>query len=49
MRGPIKPVVPAKALKYAKKLYDLVKDRDDLTDITKQEVREVIEFFEKRL
>jgi len=49
MRGPVKPIVPAKALKYANKLNDLIKDRTDLNDITKQEVREVIEFFEKRV
>ena len=49
MRGPVKPVVPAKALQYANKLYALVKDRTDLNDITKQEIREVIDFFEKRL
>jgi len=49
MRGPVKPIVPAKALKYANKLNDLIKDSTDLNDITKQEVREVIEFFEKRV
>ena len=49
MRGPIRPVVPAKALKYANKLYDLVKDNPDVSDITKQECREVIAFFEQRL
>ena len=47
-RGLVKPVVPAKALKYANKLFEAIKDRDDVNDITKQEVREVIEFFEKR-
>ena len=49
MRGPVKPVVPAKALQYAQKLYTEAIKRDDFTDIAKQEVREVIEFFEKRL
>ena len=49
MRGPINPVVPAKALRYANKLYALVKDNPDVSDITKQECREVIEFFEKRI
>ena len=49
LRGPIKAVVPAKALNYANKLYALIKDRENVNDITKQEVREVIEFFEKRV
>jgi predicted TIM-barrel fold metal-dependent hydrolase len=49
MRGPVKPVVPAKALKYANKLNDLIKGMDNVNDITKQECREVIEFFEKRV
>ena len=49
LRGPVKPVVPAKALKYANRLYAEVRDRTDVDDISKQEIREVIEFFEKRL
>ena len=49
MRGPVKPVVPAKALNYANKLYALFKDSEDVPDITKQECREVIEFFEKKV
>ena len=49
LRGPIKAVVPAKALKYANRLYAEVKDRTDVDDISKQEIREVITFFEKRL
>jgi predicted TIM-barrel fold metal-dependent hydrolase len=49
MRGPVKPVVPAKALKYANRLYAEVKDRSDVDDISKQEIRETITFFEKRL
>ena len=48
-RGPIKSVEPAKALKYANKLYAEVRDRADVDDISKQEIREVIEFFEKRV
>lgn len=48
-RGSIKPVVPAKALRYANRLYAEVKDRPDVDDISKQEIREVITFFEKRL
>jgi hypothetical protein len=40
---------PAKALKYVNKIYSAVKDRDDVNDITKQECREVIAFFEKRV
>ena len=49
LRGPVKPVVPAKVLKYAHKLYAEVKDRTDVNDASKQEIRECIEFFEKRL
>ena len=49
MRGAINPVIPAKALGYANKLYALVRNNPDVTDITKQECREVIEFFEKRV
>jgi predicted TIM-barrel fold metal-dependent hydrolase len=49
LRGAVKPVVPAKALKYANKLFAGVKDRTDLEDITRQECREVVEFFEKRV
>jgi predicted TIM-barrel fold metal-dependent hydrolase len=49
LRGPIKAVVPAKAIKYANKLYAEVRDRTDVDDISKQEIREVIAFFEKRL
>ena len=49
LRGPIKEVIPAKALKYANRLYVEVKDRTDVEDYSKQEIREVIEFFEKRL
>ena len=48
-RGPIKAVVPAKALKYANRLYAEVKDRTDVNDTDKQEIRECIAFFEKRL
>ena len=48
-RGPVKAVVPAKALKYANKLYAEARDRDEVSDISKQEIREVIEFFEKRV
>jgi len=49
LRGPIKAVVPFKALKYANNIYAAVKDRDDVNDISKREIREVIEFFEKRV
>ena len=49
MRGPVKPVVPAKALKYANKLYAEALKVDSFSDTSKQEVREVIEFFEKRV
>ena len=49
LRGPIKAVVPAKALKYANRLYAEIRDRIDVDDVTKQEIREVIEFFGKRL
>ena len=48
-QGPIKPVVPAKALNYANRLYAEVKDRTDVEDISKQEIRETIAFFEERL
>ena len=48
LRGPIKPVVPAKALNYAENLYAKIRDRTDVDDTVKQEVREVIKFFEKR-
>ena len=49
LRGTVKPVVPANALNYANKLYAEVKDRTDVNDTAKQEIREVIEFFEKRV
>jgi hypothetical protein len=49
LRGPIKPVVPAKALKYANRLYAEVRNRTDVEDSAKQDIREAIEFFEKRL
>ena len=49
MRGAIKAVVPAKALNYANRLYAEVRDRTDVDDISKQEIREVMAFFEKRL
>jgi len=49
VRGPIKPVVPEKALKYCHKLYAEVENRADVNDISKQEIREVINFFEKRI
>jgi len=49
MRGPVKPVIPEKALKYCHKLYAEVVNRTDVDDISKQEIREVISFFEKRL
>ena len=49
LRGPVKPVIPEKALMYANRLYAEVKDRADVDDISRQEIREVIGFFEKRM
>jgi len=49
LRGPIKEVVPAKALDYAKRLYAEVKDRTDVNESAKLEIHECVGFFEKRL
>ena len=47
--SPNEQVVGHEALKYANKLYAEVRGRDDVNDTAKQEIRECVEFFEKRL
>ena len=48
-RGRLRPVVPESALEYAKVFYQEVRNRDDIEDIYKHEILEVIEFFKHRV